>query len=67
MKTFTQFVAVEKLYTLLLMFTLYHNSVTKTMNENAMTNVYYIECKIKETNISLSKLNLTLPILLVKQ
>jgi len=69
MKTFTQFAAVEKLYTLLLMLTLsyYHNFVAKTMNKNAMTNVHYIECKTKDTNISLSKLSLTLPILLLKQ
>jgi len=32
-----------------------------------MTNMHYIECKTKEVNISLSKLNLTLSILLVKQ
>jgi len=37
------------------------------MNENPMTNVHYTECKTKEANISLSKVNLALPILLIKQ
>jgi len=66
MKIFTQFVAVEKLYRLLLMLT-YHNSVVKTMNENATTNVHCIAHKTEEANISLSKLNLSWPILLIKQ
>jgi len=38
-----------------------------TMNENAMTNVHYIEHKTIEAYISLSKLILTLLILLAKQ
>jgi len=33
-----------------------------SINKNALTNVHYIEWKTKEANISLSKLNLTLPI-----
>jgi len=48
------------------MFILY-NSVVKTMNENTMTHVYYIERKTKVANFSLSKLKLILSILLVKQ
>jgi len=49
------------------MLILYHNSVVNSssqkLNKNAPTNVHYIEQKTKEANISLSKLNLTLPIL----
>jgi len=64
MKILTHFAAVEKLYTLLLVLTL-----SKLYSENFAMTMNRMQCALYRMQklISLSKLNLTLPILLVKQ
>jgi len=65
LQSFLHFGAVKELYTLLLILTLSYLCREFHTKRKQECNVYYIEYKTRDSKINLSKLKLTLSILLV--